>query len=352
MSERKEKILDWLRPAVRDLKPYYKAPLEGNPLRLDQNTNLYGRNPAIDKVGVTDADQYPTRDADALMAALAETHGLSPEHFVAGNGSDEAIELLCKAFTPPGAVLATPTPGFSIFPFLSRLFDLKHRAVRLGAGFKLDVDGLLEQEARLTIIASPNNPTGNAFPRADLERVIEETDGIVLVDEAYAEFLGEDRSFLRRVDEYDNLVVSRTFSKAHGLAGLRIGYLAGNPDLIERIRLVKAPFNLNVHSEAVAVAALADTSWMEGVVADTITERDRMARGLKKRGFKVHPSDANFLLTDAPDDPGRIIDGLRRQGILIRGFPGVEGLERSVRFTVGRPEHTDLLMDALDGVLA
>lgn len=352
MSDRKQKVLDWTRPAVRDLKPYYNAPLDGDPLRLDQNTNLWGPNPVLERVTPPSADQYPTRDSDDLLAALAAHHGLDAEHFVVGNGSDETIELLCKAFTPPRSVLATPTPGFSIYPFFSRLYDLDHRAVRLGPGFTLDVDGLLEQEARLTIVASPNNPTGNAFRTDDLERLITESDGVVLIDEAYAEFLGEDRSFIGRVDDFDNLVVSRTFSKAHGLAGLRIGYLAGNQELIERIRLVKAPFNLNVHSEAVAAAALAGTSWMEGVVADTIAERERMAAALKKRGFKVHPSDANFLLTDAPDDPGRIIDGLRRQGILARGFPGTAGLEQSVRFTVGRPEHTDQLMTALDGVMA
>lgn len=348
---RGEKVLSWTRPSVRGLKPYYKAPIEGNPLRLDQNTNLYGRNPALD-TAVPDVDQYPSRDADDLVAALADFHGLVPEHFVVGNGSDEILDLLTKTFTAPGQTLACPTPSYSLYPFYAQLQDLKVQQVRLDSRYALDVDGLLAAKADLTLVATPNNPTGNLADAADLERLLDASTGVVVLDEAYIEFAGLKHSFLPRVAEFDNLCVMRTLSKAYGLAGLRIGYLAGNVDLVERLRLVKPPFNLNTYSEAVAVAALDGQEWVDNVVRQTQLERERLAEALVKRRFRVHPSDANFLLTEHETDPAIIASGLRERGVLIRTFPGKEGLERKVRFGIGTSEHTDRLLAALDEVLA
>ncbi|MGB1586576.1 MAG: histidinol-phosphate transaminase [Thermoplasmatota archaeon] len=348
---RREKVLGWTRPSVRGLKPYYKAPVDGQPLRLDQNTNLYGRNPALD-TAVPNVDQYPSRDADDLLQALADFHGLTPDHFVVGNGSDEILDLLTKAFTAPGQTLACPTPSYSLYPFYAQLQDLKVQQVRLHHQYGLDVDGLLAAQADLTLIATPNNPTGNLAAADDLERLLQESTGVVVLDEAYIEFAGLQHSFLPRIDEYDNLCVMRTLSKAYGLAGLRIGYLAGNTDLVERLRLVKPPFNLNTYSEAVAVAALEGQEWVDEVVAQTRLERERLAEALAKRGFRVHPSDANFILSEHAMDPAIIASGLRARGVLIRTFPGKEGLERKVRFGIGTAAHTDRLLAALDEVLA
>ncbi len=344
---RAERIASWTRPAVRDLSPYYAAPLDGNPLRLDQNTNLWGRNPALDQVTVPDVDQYPTRDADGLMAALAQWHHLAPENFVAGNGSDEVIDLLTKAFAAPGQTLATTAPGYSLYPFYARLQELKLKQVPLDAKFGLDVDGLIEAQAALTLVASPNNPTGNRFRERDLVRLLDEIDGIVVVDEAYIEYAGLSHSMISRVEEFDNLAVMRTFSKAYGLAGLRVGYLAGNAELVAKLRLVKPPFNLSTYAEAVAIAALEAQEWVDQIVAGTVEERERLAAGLKKRGLRPHPSDANFILCDC-DDPSGLLAALRQQGILARTFPGAHGLEHGIRFTVGRPEHTDALLSALE----
>lgn len=347
---RRERVLGWTRPAVRDLKPYYKAPLDGNPLRLDQNTNLYGRHPALD-TPCPDVDQYPTRDADALLDALASFHGLAPDNFVVGNGSDEVLDLLTKAFAAPGQTMASPAPSYSLYPFYAKLQDLKFVQVPLTSRFGLDVDGLLEADAALTIVANPNNPTGNRFPVGELRRLLDGTDGVVVVDEAYIEYAGEEHSLVADVEVFDNLVVMRTFSKAHGLAGLRIGYVAANEALAERLRLVKPPFNLSVFSEAVAVRALQDTSWSDAVVAQTIEERARLAAALKERGFRVHPSDANFILTEHAEGAA-IAAGLKQRGILVRRFPDAPRLQDAVRFGVGRPEHSDRLLAALDEVLA
>jgi len=349
---RAERVLAWTRPSVRGLKPYYKAPVEGRPLRLDQNTNLHGRNPVLDTLPIPDVDQYPSRDADDLLDALADWHGLPADRFVVGNGSDECLDLLTKAFTVPGQTMACPWPGYSLYPFYAHLQDLRLATPRLKADWHLDVDEVLAAKAALTVVATPNNPTGTRQRSEDLERLLAATDGIVVVDEAYIEYAGLKHSFLPRIDDFDNLVVMRTFSKAYGLAGLRIGYLAANAELVERLRLVKPPFNVNLVSEQAAIAALDAQEWVDAHVAEVQAERERTAAGLKACGFRVHPSDANFVLTEPPVDPAQVVDGLRRRGILVRHFPTTEGLEHTVRFGIGRPEHTDALLATLNEVLA
>jgi len=352
---RADRVLGWTRATAKSLKPYYNAPLHGNPLRLDQNTNLQGPNPAIAKVDARrlDVAQYPSRDADGLLAALADFHGLAPENLVAGNGGDELLELLAKAFGEPGTVLATPAPTYSLYPAIAASAGLKSKPVPTRKGFaELDVDALAAAKPRMVWVANPNNPTGARFAGGDLERLLAAVDGVVLVDEAYIEYAGLRHSLLRRVEEFDNLVVLRTFSKAYGLAGLRVGYLAANRELAARLRLVKPPFNVNLYSEAVAIAALQEQEWVDAGVASVRAERERMAKALKGLGFRVHPSDANFLLTDPPVDAGELLLALRARSILARTFPTTAGLDRAIRFTVGRPEHTDRLVAALQAIVA
>lgn len=340
-----------VRTNLLSLKPYYKAPLEGNPVRLDQNTNLSGANPALLQVDVEDLDvtQYPTRDNDPLRAAIGEKHNLAPEQIIIGNGSDELLDILGKTFLAPGDLMQVPAPSYSLYSFYATLQDAKFTEVPLTSKFQLDVPAMLADIAKLTLLASPNNPTGNQFHAEDIEALLAR-DGIVVVDEAYIEY-GE-KSWLNRLDDFDNLVVMRTFSKAYGLAGLRIGWMAASKPLAERLLLTKPPFNLNLFSEQVAKKALAEDKWLADHVIGVKEERERLAAELKNRGFRVYPSEANFLLTDPPIDAGIISNGLRTRGILIRTFPGNPALEGKVRFGVGLPKHTALLLHALDEVLA
>lgn len=355
MTTREDRVAAWTRASVRHLKPYYKAPLAGDPLRLDQNTNLLGPNPAIELVDPTDLDfsLYPTRDGDALLDALAANHGrgLEADHFTLGNGSDEALDILVKAFAEPGDKLAVTPPSYSLYPFYAALQDLKLAEVPLRGGFRLNVDGLAAQQPKITLLATPNNPTGNRFPAGDLEAALEALDGIVVIDEAYIEYAGEKHSFVPHVESYDNLIVMRTFSKAYALAGLRIGYLVANKQLSARLRVVKPPFNLNAYGEAVAVEALRQRAWLDDTVRVVVDERERLAGKLAALGFRVHPSDANFLLTEGPLDPGHLHAELLARGILARTFPGKATLERAIRFTVGGPQHTDALVAALAQIL-
>lgn len=353
LDRRRERVSGWTRPAVREMRPYYKAPVGGDPLRLDQNTNLDGPNPALAKVDPTalDVTLYPSRDADDLRAALARWHGIGAEHFVVGNGSDECLDLVTKAFTVPGQTLTTPWPSYSLYPFYARLQDLRMERVPLRGHWRLDVDAVLRTRAAVTLLATPNNPTGTRFPVGDVEAVLEGSDGVVVVDEAYVEYAGLQHSLLGRVDEYDNLLVMRTWSKAYGLAGLRAGYLAGNPELVERLLLVKPPFNLNLYTERVAIAALDEQEWLDRHVAGVREGREQVHAGVRALGFEPYDSAANFVLARSPLPPAHVVDGLRRRHVLIRHFPGVPGLDEMVRFGVGRPEHTERLLAALREVL-
>lgn len=354
MTERAKRVAGWTRPEVREMKPYYKAPLAGNPLRLDQNTNLRGPNPAIATVDAArlDAAQYPSRDADDLLAALSDFHGLPAELFTAGNGGDELLELLVKAFGETGSTLAVPAPTYSLYPAIAKGAGLRFKEVPTKGGFaKLDIQAIAATKPRMVWVANPNNPTGARYNGGDLEALLSTIDGVVLVDEAYIEYAGLKHSLLPRVEEFDNLVVLRTFSKAYGLAGLRIGYLAANRELSARLRLVKPPFNVNLYSEAVAVAALSAQEWVDDGVRSVRAERERLAAGLKALGFRVHPSEANFLLTDPPVDAGELLLALRKAGILARTFPTTAGLERTIRFTVGEPQHTETLLGALSAIV-
>lgn len=353
MTDRPHRIEGWVRAPVRSLKPYYKAPGLEDALRLDQNTNLMGPNPALAALRAGELEsQYPSRDSDSLLEALADFHGHSPDNFLAANGGDEALDILVKTFGESGSTLVTPAPSYSLYPFYPKLAQMKHVEVPLRAGFaEWDVEAVLAAKPRIVLLASPNNPTGNRLPADQVQRLIDHVDGVVVVDEAYIEYAGLKHSLLPRIEAHDNLVILRTFSKAYGLAGLRIGVLAANRDLMARLRLVKPPFNLSTFSERAAVAALDQQAWVDAGVRTVRAERERMATKLRKLGFRVYPTDANFLLTDPPMDAGELLLALRQRGILARTFPSSPAVRHCIRFTVGLPEHTDCLVEALQAIL-
>ncbi|HXG59964.1 MAG TPA: histidinol-phosphate transaminase [Planctomycetota bacterium] len=329
--------------------PTYPGP-EPGVLRLDANTNLIGRNPAIDRgvrrAATIDFNQYPTCLSDELRAALAREHGLSPDEVLVGDGSDEVLDVLCKTFVNPGDVVACASPSFVMYSFFGKLHLARVVEVPLRRpGWTLDVDALLQVRAKIVFVASPNNPTGNAVPADDLERLIEGSPGIVLLDEAYADFCGQD--FARRVREFENVVVSRTFSKSHGLAALRVGYGLANRRLMEKLYCAKTPLTLSALSEAIALEALADKSFMRETVETVRRERVRLAERLRDLGFRPEPTDANFMIVDLGTPSASARAFLRARGIVTRDMGDFKGLENHLRVTVGRPEHTDRLVAAL-----
>lgn len=339
-----------LRPPVRGFEPpTYPGPDPGY-LRMDANTNLVGRNPAVERaarrLASLDVNQYPSCLSDELRDAIAREHGLAREEVIVGNGSDEVLDTLCKTFVSPGDVVACPTPSFVMYGFFGRLHLGKVVEVACrGPEMEIDVNGLLAARAKLTLVASPNNPTGRAVPARDLEALVRGCAGIVLVDEAYADFCAQD--FGRHVRDCENLVVSRTFSKSHGLAGLRVGYGLANRKLMQRLLSAKTPLTLDVFSEAAAIESLADkTFWRESVELIK-KERGRAEDALREIGMQPIPTHANFLLIDVGRPSGSARAFLKSKGILTREMGDFKGLGNCIRATVGRPEHTDRLVAAL-----
>jgi histidinol-phosphate aminotransferase len=333
-----------VRRSIAGLEPQVYPCTQRGALLLDANTNLVGRNPALDRaakrLGTLDLTQYPSSMSDELRTALAKEHGLSPGEVLVGNGSDEVLDVVCKAFCDPGDAIVIPTPAFVMYAFFAKVHMGRPVEIPLLApSWQLDVEQIVRARPKITFIASPNNPTGNAFPKADLERILPESPGVVVVDEAYADFCGQD--FASQVRRYDNLIVTRTFSKAHGLAGLRVGYALANRKLLQKLECAKTPLSLGSLSEAVALEALADRAFVKESVRVVREERVRLAERLRDLGFRPEPTDANFLIVDlgVPSEPAR--QYLADRGVITRAMGDFKGLERYLRVTVGRPEHSD-----------
>jgi histidinol-phosphate aminotransferase len=339
-----------IRRSIAGIEPQTYPSTERGVLLMDSNTNLIGRNPAIDRAAKRldslDLNQYPSCLSDDLRAAIGKEHGLSPGEVLVGNGSDEVLDVICKTFCNPGDLVAIPTPAFVMYAFFARVhLGTGVESPLIGPGWQLDVEAILRMRPKITFIASPNNPTGNAFPKADLERLIIGSPGIVVIDEAYADFCGQD--FASQVRRYENLIVSRTFSKSHGLAGLRVGYGVSNRKILEKLQCAKTPLTLNSLSESIALEALADKTFMKESVRIVQSERVRLAGLLQEIGFRPGKTDANFMIVDL----GRLSSGarafLRERGIVTREMGDFKGLENHMRVTVGRPEHNDRLVSEL-----
>ncbi len=342
----------WMRTSTRHFKPYYSPDAEGS-LRLDTNTNVLGPNPAaLDALLTSDGlefNQYPSTYSLPLRQALAGFYGLGEENFVTGAGSDEILDVLFKTFTDKGDRTAMPYPSYSVYDYFCELNGGEPVLIDLDEDFQLDVDAFLDSDARMIMIPSPNNPTGNAFHRSDLIRIIEGTDAPVVIDEAYGEYHGD--SFINLVKRYDNLIVTRTFSKAYAMAGLRIGYCACSPEAAEMMTCIRIPYSLNMVSERAAVAALGDQEFIKRSVEMVERNRPMLEEALQALGFVCYPSDTNFILARSPVDHRVLVEGLKDKGILIRDFGHRRLLENCVRFTVGTDEMNLSLIEACEEII-
>ena len=305
-----------MRETTKDFQTYYSPKLHGE-VRLDTNTNVLGSNPAAEKYlreSRWDLNGYPDTYSRNLREAIGELYGLDPECIIAGNGSDEMIDVIFKTFTNWGDNSVVPVPSYSLYDYFVKMNGGRAIPVDLTEDFQLDVDSMVRQEnAKVTIVPSPNNPTGNCFRQKDLEELISRFDGIVVMDEAYTEYAGE--GFIGKVEEFDNLVVTRTFSKVYAMAALRVGYMTANRKLTDMMMSVKIPYSLNLEA------------------------------GLRKLGFEPFHSDANFILARSPIDHTALVEGLKKKGILIRDFGSKRRTENCVRPTVGTEELNRLLLE-------
>ena len=344
-----------IRSDVRALSPYHVSKADGV-IKLDAMENPFALPaPLREKLGRVLADvpvnRYPDGAADDVKTALARSLRL-PEGaaLILGNGSDELIQLLTTVIARPGACVLAPEPSFVMYRLNALYAQVRYAGVPLRADFSLDADAMLAAIARehpsLVWLAYPNNPTGNRFATADVERIIAAAPGLVVVDEAYYAF-AED-SFLPRVLAFENLVVVRTVSKI-GLAGLRLGYAAGHRAWIEALDKVRPPYNVNALTQAAVPVILDAGDTLAQQAALIRSERSRLASALAaRRDVIVYPTETNFLLCRVPD-ANAWWQSLRSSGILVKNLHGYHPLTaQCLRITVGAPAENDALLAALE----
>lgn len=346
------------RAAYRDIELYDPA---RRPIGLDlsDNTSLFGAPPAalraLRAMSETQVTRYPAVFAERLKEALAELHGVAPENVATGCGSDDVIDSALRAFCEPGDVVAYPEPTFSMVPLFARMNGARPVGVPMAPGFALDVDAVLAARARVTYLCTPNNPTGTPLRHADVLEVVDAAAGVVLVDEAYADY-GAD-TFVRDAVESGRAVVLRTLSKAYGLAGLRIGYAIGAPALVREIEKSRGPYKISAAAEAAALAALAeDRAWAAANVAEVVRNREALVAELEGLGLRVWPSAANFLLVRAGAGErgaaARLAAALRERDVAVRAFPGLPQAGDCIRVSIGPWPLMERFLDALRGALA
>lgn len=339
---------------LADLVPYEAQDSDSYIAKLDANESPFDLPAAVREeicreLSARSFNRYPDPLARELVADLSRHTGVPAEGILAGNGSDELILTLLLAFGTGGRVVITP-PTFPMYEVHARIAGAKPLAVpRQRESFALDTDGVIaaagHKDARLVFICSPNNPTGNTTSLAELEAILKNCRALVVVDEAYQEFGGQ--TALPLLARYPHLVVLRTFSKAFGLAGLRVGYLLGCPEVVNWLKRVKQPYNLNAFSQLAARAALKHLDEYRQLIAAIRKEREELYRELcLLPGVRAHPSEANFILFRTPLPAEEVHRHLLANGILIRrlGGPGLEGY---LRVTVGKRDENRLFLEKL-----
>ena len=324
-------------------------------VKLASNECPTGPSPGVVEAIRTAAagvNRYPDASTFALRRDLAAHHGVSMDELCIGNGSNELIDLLARTFASPEDHAVFGDPSFVCYQLGCTAANVPFTKVPLREHVSWDVDALLAAvtpKTKLLFVAHPNNPTGAHVPRDDLRRLLRELPErvVAVVDEAYVEFADapDFESALGMRDLRERLVVLRTFSKAYGMAGLRIGYAIAPREVVSYLNRVRAPFNVNAIAQAAARAALADRDHLERYVAMNRAEREKVVRGLVELGLGVAPSQANFVLADF-GMPGRdVYDRLLRMGVIIRPMP--PPIDTSLRITIGLPNENDRLLAAV-----
>jgi histidinol-phosphate aminotransferase len=328
--------LDVAREAYRSISLYApnRAPAA---IDLSDNTNLWGVPPAalraISGTVSSSVTRYPALYAADLKRAIAGYVGVSPDMVATGCGSDDVLDSTIRAFGNPGDVVAYPDPSFAMIPLFAKMNGLVGLPIPLTQNNDADVNGYLTANAAISYLCSPNNPTGASFSRATIEQVVSGVNGIVIIDEAYADFAAW--NCLDLVARFPRVVITRTMSKAFGLAGLRVGYAMGDPSVIAEIEKSRGPYKVSGIAQRASIAALTDDrTWVEQHVQDAMRNRDRLARCLLEIGLAPLPSDSNFILVPVTDAVGWD-RRFRDHGVAVRPFTALPRIGDALRISIG-----------------
>jgi histidinol-phosphate aminotransferase len=329
-------------------------------VKLNQNENPYDfpedlKEEAFRRYRERKWSRYPDFVPELLRERLADFAGWRKDGVLVGNGSNELLLATLMVIVKDQTPVVFPSPTFTVYNLVAQILGARAVQVPLNPDMGYNVDALLasadEIGARMMIICTPNNPTGSLLEAAGLERILKHFHGHVLLDEAYFEFCG--RTGLEFLEAYPRLIITRTFSKAMGMAGLRVGYLMADPDLATQIAKAKLPYNVNQFSLIAAQVALDHIDRFEPAIRAILSERERLlAELVQMPGVKVFPTGANFFLFELPVQPRVVFDDLFQQGVLVRDVSSYPMLSRCLRVTVGTPQENDRFLAALRASLA
>ena len=337
-----------VRENIRNLTPYSSARKEFSgaaQIFLDANENSFGSPLA------QNYNRYPDPLQTSIKEKIAVWNNVEPDEIFVGNGSDEAIDLLFRIFCRPQIdnVLICP-PTYGMYEVSAEINDVKIRRANLTVDFELDFERIknaIDENTKMLFVCSPNNPTGNSFERENILKLINNFQGIVIVDEAYIHFSAK-KSFITEINNFPNVVVLQTFSKAWGLAGLRVGLAFANEKITEFFNRVKPPYNVSQIAQEAILQALENKSQVEKTIAEIVSEREKLVGNLSKFSFvtKIYPSDANFVLVKTTDAE-QIYKFLLGEKIVVRNRNNVELCAGCLRITVGTTEENEALLNSL-----
>lgn len=352
--------MNYLSRRCKSILPYTagEQPQDKSYVKLNTNECPYPPSPEVEKtIKEFDAGRlrlYPDPENKKLVSAIAARHGVSPENVFVGNGSDEVLCMCFPAFFDENDTVAYADVTYSFYKVWAHMYDVKSKKIPLDDEFKLLASDYLSMDGvKGIIICNPNAPTGTALGRLDLLKIVEtNSDKIVIVDEAYGEFASA--SVASRINDYPNLLVVKTFSKAYALAGARCGYALGNKALIDGLKLVKNSMNsytVNALTEAIVIAALSDKKYYAGVIDKINAQREETADALRELGFEVLPSSSNFIFAKHKVLSGsEIYFQLKENGVLVRHFKG-DRISDFVRITIGTHEEMKTLVSEIKKII-
>ena len=342
-------IQDLIRPTIKALKPYSSArdEFQGNSddmVFLDANENPFENG----------VNRYPDPQQRTLKSLLSTIKGVTQQNILLGNGSDEVLDLIYRTFCEPNQDnIITLPPTYGMYSVLANINAIEIKSVQLDADFQPKFDEILNianANSKLLFLCSPNNPTGNSFEAKSIEKLIKAFKGIVVIDEAYIDFSNKE-SWISRLNEFSNLIITQTLSKSHGMAGIRLGICYASEEIISVLNRIKPPYNVNILTQQKAISQLEQQGLTQNQVTNILKERDLLITKLESIDYisKIYPSDANFVLVEV-DDANKRYDQLIDKGIVIRNRTTQPGCENCLRFTIGTPKENRTLIDTLKSI--
>ncbi len=354
MSEKGMEALSGVKRQVL-AAPAYTLRAREAAVKLNQNENPYDfpadlKEEAFRRFRQRVWSRYPDFVPEDLLARLADFAGWTKDGILVGNGSNELLQAALMVLLRERTAIVIPSPTFTVYALIAQILGARIVRVPLNSDMSYNAGAIVERArdtgADVVVVNTPNNPTGSIFEERDLELLLSGFDGFVLLDEAYYEFCG--RTALNYLESHPRLIITRTFSKAMGMAGLRLGYLMAHPALTAQIAKAKLPYNVNQFSLTVAQVALDHRARFQPAIQAVLSERTRLGAALSAiPGVRLYPSSANFFLFELPCSPAAVFDRLYREGILIRDVTSYPMLERCLRVTVGTPDENDRFLSAL-----